>query len=243
MRTVATNVARNAGRGTRRRLAHEVATDLLPDAVEVAHPLKTPLPVQRLELERAIASLPDNARAIYLMMEVEGLEHAEVAARIGIAEGTVRGQLHRARTLLRASLDAAVPPAPVSSRRLQRGLPIAAAALALLAGTATLVRYEGATRAPVSARARASGTDRVDASLPSLEQQLDEDRLLLAQVDAMLPGRAAADVAALRAVRSRLAALVARVERSSTTPLGPEERATLERERAMLHDALRERAR
>ena len=187
--------------------------------------------------------LPDKARAIYLLHEVEGLENAEVAARIGIAEGTVRGQLPRARTLLRASLDAPVPPAPVSGRRLQRGLPIAAAALALLAGTATLVRFEGATRAPVSAPNREPGTDRIEASLPSLEQQLDEDRLLLRQVDAMLPGRGAADVAALRAVRSRLAALVARVEGGATIPLRPGERAGLERERAMLHDALRERAR
>jgi RNA polymerase sigma-70 factor (ECF subfamily) len=58
----------------------------------------------RLELEEAIAALPEGARAVFVLHDVEGCAHAEIAARLAIAVGTSKSQLHRARLLLRAAL-------------------------------------------------------------------------------------------------------------------------------------------
>jgi RNA polymerase sigma-70 factor (ECF subfamily) len=58
-----------------------------------------------VDLERAIASLPDGARVAFVLHEIEGYQHAEIAAQLGIAEGTVKAQLHRARKLLIEALN------------------------------------------------------------------------------------------------------------------------------------------
>lgn len=55
-----------------------------------------------LDLERLIARLPDGARTVFVLLEVEGHPQAEVAALLGISEGTVKSQMFRARALLRA---------------------------------------------------------------------------------------------------------------------------------------------
>jgi RNA polymerase sigma-70 factor (ECF subfamily) len=57
--------------------------------------------VDRLDLERALASLPARARAVVVLHDVEGFEHREVADLLGIAEGTSKSQLHKARLRLR----------------------------------------------------------------------------------------------------------------------------------------------
>jgi RNA polymerase sigma-70 factor (ECF subfamily) len=64
------------------------------------------LTVSRLDLERAIASLPEGCRAAFLLHDVEGFEHREVAQMLGIAEGTSKSQVHKARLRLRARLRA-----------------------------------------------------------------------------------------------------------------------------------------
>jgi RNA polymerase sigma-70 factor (ECF subfamily) len=64
-------------------------------------PPPTPMP----ELERAIQSLPDGAREIFILYEIEGYQHQEIAEMTGVAEGTSKAQLHRARRLLRERLD------------------------------------------------------------------------------------------------------------------------------------------
>ncbi len=56
------------------------------------------------DLERAIAGLPDGARTVFLLYDVEGYKHQEIAEQLGVAEGTVKAQLHRARKLLREVL-------------------------------------------------------------------------------------------------------------------------------------------
>jgi RNA polymerase sigma-70 factor (ECF subfamily) len=56
------------------------------------------------EVREAISRLPDRERAALLLREVEGLETAEVAARLGSTELTVRSQISRARARLRAWL-------------------------------------------------------------------------------------------------------------------------------------------
>jgi RNA polymerase sigma-70 factor (ECF subfamily) len=62
------------------------------------------LVVNRLDLERAIGRLPDGCRAAFLLHDVEGFEHREVADILGIAEGTSKSQVHKARLRLRAHL-------------------------------------------------------------------------------------------------------------------------------------------
>ncbi len=62
--------------------------------------------VHRLDLERAIADLPDGCRAAFLLHDVEGFEHREIASMLGIAEGTSKSQVHKARRRLRSALMA-----------------------------------------------------------------------------------------------------------------------------------------
>ncbi|HEY0502568.1 MAG TPA: sigma-70 family RNA polymerase sigma factor [Lysobacter sp.] len=57
-----------------------------------------------LDLERAVASLPPRARAVLVLYDVEGWKHEEIAAELGMAVGSSKAQLHRARGLLRARL-------------------------------------------------------------------------------------------------------------------------------------------
>jgi RNA polymerase sigma-70 factor, ECF subfamily len=64
--------------------------------------------LKRLDLERAIARLPDGARAAFVLHDVEGFQHHEIAAILGISEGTSKSQVHKARLKLRALLTAAV---------------------------------------------------------------------------------------------------------------------------------------
>jgi len=66
----------------------------LPD---VADPSAEAAP---LDLERAIAALPERARHVLVLVGVYGFSHAEAAATLGVAEGTCKAQLHRARSLL-----------------------------------------------------------------------------------------------------------------------------------------------
>jgi RNA polymerase sigma-70 factor (ECF subfamily) len=61
--------------------------------------------VAKLDLERAIARLPEGCRAAFLLHDVEGFEHREVAAILGISEGTSKSQVHKARMRLRAMLS------------------------------------------------------------------------------------------------------------------------------------------
>ena len=60
--------------------------------------------VDRVDLERAIAQLPEGCRAAFVLHDVEGLEHQEVAEVLGIAEGTSKSQVHKARLRLREIL-------------------------------------------------------------------------------------------------------------------------------------------
>lgn len=62
-------------------------------------------PDERIDLERAIASLPEGARIVFVLHDVEGYSHREIAELTGIAEGTSKAQLHRARSLLRSVLS------------------------------------------------------------------------------------------------------------------------------------------
>ena len=58
----------------------------------------------QLDLERAVATLPDRARAVLVLHDIEGWKHQEIAAELGMAVGSSKAQLHRARSLLRKRL-------------------------------------------------------------------------------------------------------------------------------------------
>ena len=60
--------------------------------------------IDRIDLERALAELPDGCRAAFVLHDVEGLEHKEVSEVLGIAEGTSKSQVHKARLRLRGLL-------------------------------------------------------------------------------------------------------------------------------------------
>ena len=64
--------------------------------------------IKRLDLERAIARLPEGARAAFLLHDVEGFQHQEIAGILGISEGTSKSQVHKARLRLREFLTATV---------------------------------------------------------------------------------------------------------------------------------------
>lgn len=57
-----------------------------------------------MDLQRAVASLPPRARAVLVLYDIEGWKHEEIAAELGMAVGSSKAQLHRARALLREKL-------------------------------------------------------------------------------------------------------------------------------------------
>jgi RNA polymerase sigma-70 factor (ECF subfamily) len=59
----------------------------------------------RMDMERAIASLPKGARLAFVLHDVEGYQHQEIADQLSVTVGTVKAQLHRARRLLRERLE------------------------------------------------------------------------------------------------------------------------------------------
>ena len=72
-----------------------------PDAPPVASPVPLVGAVSRIDLERAIESLPPACRAAFLLHDVEGFGHQEVGTMLGISEGTSKSQVHKARMRIR----------------------------------------------------------------------------------------------------------------------------------------------
>jgi len=54
-----------------------------------------------LDLERAVSRLPERARLVFLLHDVEGFKHREMAGMLDLSEGTTKSQLFRARKMLR----------------------------------------------------------------------------------------------------------------------------------------------
>ncbi len=108
---VAVNVVLERHRTDRRRSVRvAIDADLAGD-----DPLKTPTrdaaAVEHdvglsLDLERPIAQLPAGARAVFVLYDIEGFPHAEIAQRLGVTEGTSKAHLFRARRLLLELLSA-----------------------------------------------------------------------------------------------------------------------------------------
>ena len=66
---------------------------------------RAPLHIERMDLKDAIAKLPDGARKIFVLHDIEGYKHEEIAEMMGITSGGSKAQLHRARLLLREALE------------------------------------------------------------------------------------------------------------------------------------------
>ncbi|MGD2071078.1 MAG: RNA polymerase sigma factor [Gemmatimonadota bacterium] len=57
-----------------------------------------------MDLEDAVEDLPDGARQVFVLYDVEGYSHGEIAGMLEVSVGTSKSQLHRARMLLREAL-------------------------------------------------------------------------------------------------------------------------------------------
>jgi RNA polymerase sigma-70 factor, ECF subfamily len=105
-------IAVNVVLSRRRKAATRAEVPLsAPEAEESAEApaewtLDTPIEVH--EIEAAIASLPDGARDSLVLCGIYGYSHAEAGRMLGVAEGTCKAQLHRARALVRARLESGV---------------------------------------------------------------------------------------------------------------------------------------
>jgi RNA polymerase sigma-70 factor, ECF subfamily len=106
------NCIREHERSRRRDGRYDPAGDAF-SADEVADPASTaPLDgdgIDPLDLEAAIAALPDGFRRVLVLHDVEGFTHEEIAAALGLAPGTSKSQLSRARRRLRELLAAGIP--------------------------------------------------------------------------------------------------------------------------------------
>lgn len=75
------------------------------DRLDPIEPLRQEDIGSRIDLERALAKLPRGARTVLMLHDIEGYQHDEISALTGIAIGTSKAQLHRARRLLQAMLS------------------------------------------------------------------------------------------------------------------------------------------
>ena len=84
----------------------ESTSDDEDEVIESDWTLETPLEVN--EIEAAIERLPEGARDVLVLHAIYGYSHLEAAEMLGVAEGTCKAQLHRARGLLRDKLGVEV---------------------------------------------------------------------------------------------------------------------------------------
>jgi RNA polymerase sigma-70 factor (ECF subfamily) len=99
---LAVNVVLGERRATKRR---ELRVMPAEDPAALERPGRASTAGLSIDLERAIAALPEGAREVFVLYDVEGYRHQEIAELVGIAEGTSKAQLFRARRLLREMLD------------------------------------------------------------------------------------------------------------------------------------------
>ena len=79
-------------------------TESLDAQPTMVPPARRATPIARIDLDRALERLPDGAREAFVLHDVEGFDHKEVARLLGVAEGTSKSQVFKARLKLRALL-------------------------------------------------------------------------------------------------------------------------------------------
>lgn len=95
------NVAREVLRRRGRRQEVE-----WPEEHEPATKVPPPEHLEPVDLERAIATLPDGYRTVLVLHDVEGYRHEEIAEHLGVSVGTSKSQLFHARRAMRTALGA-----------------------------------------------------------------------------------------------------------------------------------------
>lgn len=93
-------LAKRTAHGTRR--SREVGGD---EALWGGLRSRRTTPELSMDFVQALDRLPDGARQVFVLHDVEGYRHEEIAEMLGVAAGTSKSQLHRARMALRTYLD------------------------------------------------------------------------------------------------------------------------------------------
>src|SRR6478672_10641837 len=99
---MAVNTMLENARGDRRRSARVLPME---DPTRVETTARSTGIELKMDMEDAIASLPKGARLAFVLHDVEGYQHQEIAEQLGVSVGTIKAQLHRARRLLRERLE------------------------------------------------------------------------------------------------------------------------------------------
>jgi RNA polymerase sigma-70 factor, ECF subfamily len=99
---LAVNTMLENTRGDNRRIARVLPMD---DTSRLAGAARSSGIDLKMDMEDAIASLPKGARLAFVLHDVEGYQHQEIAEQLGVTVGTIKAQLHRARRLLRERLE------------------------------------------------------------------------------------------------------------------------------------------
>lgn len=92
---IAVRASMEALRDGRRQTVFALDSNVVAPAIDVG---------SRLDIESAIARLPDHHRVVFLLHDVEGFTHEEIASQLGIRVGTSKSNLHRARRVMRVML-------------------------------------------------------------------------------------------------------------------------------------------
>jgi RNA polymerase sigma-70 factor, ECF subfamily len=100
-------IAVNVALARRRRpgwgMQPQLDSDPEDEPIEMEWTLDTPVEVS--EIEAAVGELPEGARDVLVLCGIYGYSHGEASEMLGVAEGTCKAQLHRARALLRRKLS------------------------------------------------------------------------------------------------------------------------------------------
>lgn len=95
------NLVLQERRSRGRREAREIGS---ADLEMYGRTARRAMPGTRVDLERAIAALPEKARRVLVLRDVEGYKYDEIARMTGVSLGTVKAQIHRARGLVKEAL-------------------------------------------------------------------------------------------------------------------------------------------
>lgn len=118
--TIMHNLHANQVRGSVRQAAVARLVDIDEAAAELVAP--DPAAETALDLQRCLLQLPEDQRAVLLLVTLEDLSYAQVARVLGIPQGTVMSRLSRARARLRGLMEGPAPaePAPAEAPLLRR---------------------------------------------------------------------------------------------------------------------------
>jgi RNA polymerase sigma-70 factor (ECF subfamily) len=101
LHTIAVSLSLNEIKRRKRERARNAPLD---DAIALAESAPHSDPLLREKLMEAVNDLPEGCRTVFMMHDAEGYTHQEIAAALGVTEGTSKAQLARARGKLRVAL-------------------------------------------------------------------------------------------------------------------------------------------